>query len=812
MLSHMRYIGPNNSCATRLDYIMCSNSLRRCISEFGVINQDSNMSNHIPVKITVKMELDQYERGGTEFLTNMDSPRVAWCKVKDNHIKQYQMRLDESLKQSSIPSAAFCQDMQCCDPTHRYQIDEWCSELTDKCIDAGLQCLPKRRHKSKIRPGWSEEVKSFKEDSLFWYQVWRNCGEPCSGDIYETMKNAKRQYAYAARKVIRKEKQLRFERMAKSINSSETRNFWEEIKRLRRSNHKAPNIDGETSDNDIAEIFRMKYRTLYNSVPSCNSLMNDIQQHIDKNITESDVRDTVVKECEVLNAVKQLKLGKSDGDKQVFSDHIKHAPKRMFTFISILLTTANRHGYMPCDLLLSTLCSIPKDVRANICSSDNYRGIALSSCLTKIFDLIVLNRYKNELSTSDMQFAFKGKHGTTMCTLVMKEVMSHFKRNGSAVYAGLIDASKAFDRVRHDKLFWLLIERKLPAVTIRLLLDSYKRQQLRTAWNKSYSEVFSTSNGIKQGSILSPVLFTVYMDSLLMKLEASGYGCKIGQHYFGALSYADDLSLLCPTLYGLQQMLNICQKFGEEYGVKYNPAKSVGLCVNQRQQPLPDIFLAGQAITWVSSVKHLGNFIQADLSEKTEVINKRGDFIGRVNGLLANYSSADDILKQEIFNKQCCHLYGAEAWDMTASHVEQFRKTWNHGVRKVFKLPYRTHTRLLYFFTNQHYVMDRIYRRFQKLILMMQKSENERVAYLVNAMIHDSSSIISRNLQCISSKYDLNYYQRYNYTVQSLRSVKCEDDFRLFCQIQEIRTAIRDSDMFLSTDELEILLEFLCCD
>ena len=255
----------------------------------------------------------------------------------------------------------------------------------------------------------------------------------------------------------------------------------------------------------------------------------------------------------------------------------------MFTLISILLTTANKHGYMPCDLLLSTLCSIPKDLRANICSSDNYRGIALSSCLSKIYDLTVLNRYNKELSTSDMQFAFKGKHGTTMCTLIMKEVMSHFKRNDSTVYAGLIDASKAFDRVRHDKLFRLLIQRKVPTVTIRLLLDSYKRQQLRTEWNKSYSTCFNTSNGIKQGSILSPVLFTVYMDSLLKKLEDSGYGCRIGQHYFGALSYADDLSLMCPTLYGFQQMLNICQTFGEENGVKYNPAKSVGVCVNQQK-------------------------------------------------------------------------------------------------------------------------------------------------------------------------------------------------------------------------------------
>ena len=172
------YFGPNNSCATRLDYIMCSNSMRHGVSEFGVVKRDSNMSNHTPVKITVKMDLGQCERGGTESLSNMDSPRVAWCKVKDNHIQQYQTKLDEYLKQSIIPSAAFCQDLQCCDPVHRRQIDEWCNRLTDCCITAGLQCLPKRRHQSKIRPGWSDEVKNFKEDSLFWYHVWRSCGEP----------------------------------------------------------------------------------------------------------------------------------------------------------------------------------------------------------------------------------------------------------------------------------------------------------------------------------------------------------------------------------------------------------------------------------------------------------------------------------------------------------------------------------------------------------------------------------------------------------------------------------------------------------
>jgi hypothetical protein len=103
------------------------------------------------------------------------------------------------------------------------------------------------------------------------------------------------------------------------------------------------------------------------------------------------------------------------------------------------------------------------------------------------------------------------------------------------------------------------------------------------------------------------------------------------------------------------------EEFGAEYGMRYNQTKSVALCVHQRPRPLPDIILAGQPIKWVSVIKHLGNFIQADLKESTEIANKRSDFIGRINGMLATFFKASDNIKSEIFNKQCCHFYGAEA-------------------------------------------------------------------------------------------------------------------------------------------------------
>ena len=72
--------------------------------------------------------------------------------------------------------------------------------------------------------------------------------------------------------------------------------------------------------------------------------------------------------------------------------------------------------------------------------------------------------------TSDLQFSFKAKHGTTMCTMVLKEVVNHYLQNGSSVASCFIDSSKAFDLVCHDKLFNLMYTRNISAIDIRAMM------------------------------------------------------------------------------------------------------------------------------------------------------------------------------------------------------------------------------------------------------------------------------------------------------------------------------------------------------
>ena len=87
-------------------------------------------------------------------------------------------------------------------------------------------------------------------------------------------------------------------------------------------------------------------------------------------------------------------------------------------------------------------------------------------------------------------------------------------------------------------------------------------------------ENFVASNGVKQGGVLSPILYGIYNDLLLTMLKESGIGCYVGCTFVGALAYADDVVLLCPTKTGLLKMLNICKLFSCKYDVVFNADKS----------------------------------------------------------------------------------------------------------------------------------------------------------------------------------------------------------------------------------------------
>ena len=112
----------------------------------------------------------------------------------------------------------------------------------------------------------------------------------------------------------------------------------------------------------------------------------------------------------------------------------------------------------------------------------------------------------------------------------------------------MLDASKTFDRIEYASLFNHLRSRKMCPVVLRFIMNMYIPQKMQVRFSNSLSNQFTVGNGVKQGGVLSPILFTVYIDKLMKILKQRNVGCKLGNKLLGVFVYADDLTLLCHTL------------------------------------------------------------------------------------------------------------------------------------------------------------------------------------------------------------------------------------------------------------------------
>ena len=94
---------------------------------------------------------------------------------------------------------------------------------------------------------------------------------------------------------------------------------------------------------------------------------------------------------------------------------------------------------------------------------------------------------------------------------------------------------------------------------------------MSVCWGPGRSKSFGVSNGVRQGGVLSPLLFSVYMDGLIEDLSESGVGCYWGHHFVGTFCYAD---LLAPCASALRRMLDICSCYASSHGLVFNASKT----------------------------------------------------------------------------------------------------------------------------------------------------------------------------------------------------------------------------------------------
>ena len=145
------------------------------------------------------------------------------------------------------------------------------------------------------------------------------------------------------------------------------------------------------------------------------------------------------------------------------------------------------------------------------------------------------------------------------------------------MYGCLIDALKAVDQNFYLKK---LLTTGLPSPVLRFLFGWHQSQRLHIRWNGHLSESFKVSRGVRQGDILSPILFTLYLDNLLIELARTN--CYWDDMFVGALAYVDDITLLAPTPSALRKLLAVCESIGTNHMLKFIPDKTQCIRFSQK--------------------------------------------------------------------------------------------------------------------------------------------------------------------------------------------------------------------------------------
>ena len=804
-----------------IDHFFWNEGFRQHVEDAGVLHVPENMSDHSPVYC--KFSLPDSEK--TEGVASGVKRKIpSWKKATDSERLSFTSELETRLKAIDLPMNALrCRNVKCNNHIHRAQVDDLMSQLLSALEDTASETIPQKSAKvGKQRiPEWKEDVAPFKENAHFWHSVWVSAGKPLNCTLHTIMKKSRNRYHL----VLRQKKRI-IERMKRNnllescVNNNG--NIFDEIKRMRRCHQSPAEVIDDIAD-DIPGYMADKYERLYNSVDDESNIV-DLEKDVKEMITAEDLeyveRITVdiVKESTL-----KLKPAKTDPLVNITSDYLRNSPDIFYQMLTACLKTYIIHGHVSDFLLISMMIPIIKDKLGDHTSSDNYRSIAISSVIMKVFDIVILTVFEEYLQLDELQFGYQREVSTTMCTWLAAETISHFVRNGSEVFSCLMDMSKAFDRVQHSHLFQKLLKQGMPPIIVRFILASYKQQKANVNWNGVNSEYFLIGNGVKQGAILSAVLYCVYTNGLYEELRRSKIGCWLGRNYIGVLGYADDLFLIAPSIDGLQEMLYVCERYAADHNLKFstntNPTKSKTKCMAflSKDRELRKLKLCGNELPWVEKGKHLGvkvtnnpNNILGD-----DIMEKRARYIQCNNELMQEFSFAHCRTKffvNRIFNT---HFYGSVLWNIYEKESNILFNSWSTSVRKMSRLSLKTHRYLIEPISRMKHIRSAL---IQRSVGFMKKLGSSRKNVLRDAFrifSKDCRTTTGSNLRNILLENNVVHLEQL--TKDAIRrTVKfhpapAEEQWRIPV-IQDL-IDIRDGtsgDVGWSKDEIDSTLEYLC--
>ena len=675
------YISDSHHTTSWLDHAVMNAACRALVHSIDV-KYTVTVRDHMPLCVVLKC----VPAAVSDECCTVFRARPLWDAVSSADIANYAADTNTLLGAIHLPTECItCCDVNC--SVHENQISSLYTNICSCLLRAGERSLPQTRNRACGHlhiPGWNDLVKDKYEYSRALFLQWIDAGKPRFGYLCEEYRRAKLNFKYALRQCRRNENMHTSDKLAAPLFDGDGKKFWSRIRRMNSKPKLPTSVDTASDSEAICDMWRSKYERLFNSVND-DSCRKDVETALGNVHYEQGLR---VSTSEVGNALAKLKIGKSAGPDGISAEHLKYAGPKLVVLLSLLFNAMLIHGFLPNDLMKCELIPVIKDLGGDLCSSDNYRPIAIASIVSKLFELVLLERMKSFIDTCDNQFGFKQNSGTEICVAVLKETINFYNRNSSNVYTCFLDASKAFDRTNHYSLFKKLLKREVPVYLVRILATWYRSQNFAAKWGDCISRSFQVTNGVRQGGILSPYLFNVFMDDLSSLLNKSMYGCKINAVRLNHIFYADDLCLIATSVYALQKLIEICKDFACQESIVFNERKSncvYFMCKKLKNVKPGTVKLGSSCIANVEQEKYLGHILSSTMKDAEDMARQKRLFYARGNSLIRKFKFCSIQVKRTLFRAYCTSFYCCAIWSKYSQNdIQSVKVAYNNIVRGFF--------------------------------------------------------------------------------------------------------------------------------
>ena len=494
------------------------------------------------------------------------------------------------------------------------------------------------------------------------------------------MKSSRARFKAALNECRKNEDMIKRQKLLDNLNKKNFKGFWKEVAMIRNhDSNVAVAIDGIRDSNKVCEIFSDKYKkifTINSNVSDSNpvSLSNKKSgRYID--FTLSDIND----------GISQLRDGVGmDG---IHSNHLKFCPSSYRCAISELFSSFSRHNYISNNVLTGTITPTVKDRFGDLASSDNFRPVMSSSVFFRLFEYCLQKKISPFVKLNDRQHGFRSNYSTSTACFVLKETVLNYFGSNTDVHACFIDIKKAFDSVNHETLMNKLLSYGIPVEYVDIIRYMYANQYVNVRFKSSFSSKWKINRGVRQGGVLSGLLFNIYIDSLLSNISQMKQGCKLGIHDASVIAYADDIVLLAPSLGSLQELLNTAVEEASLLDLEFNWKKSKYMVFRHKRvncRTNCSLRIGNNILEQVITFKYLGFILSDRFSNIDDVTRVRNKFYADFNSLLRKFHFASDNVKLILFKQFCIQFYGAELWFYDNKYaLQQFAVGYHKAIKKL---------------------------------------------------------------------------------------------------------------------------------